>query len=127
MGKKLLIVHAEPEYRIVISALLRRKGYETIVTGNFGEAIDILSQKNESEAVFDLVIADPVYPGLPGCEFIKKLIKKSGSTPVCVVASTCDQSYIFELLQSGCRGYLNKPFVPNRLIDFVCEMLELPP
>jgi CheY-like chemotaxis protein len=83
MSSRILVVDDEPDVRAFITAVLKKRGYETLTAGDGREAFAIV----ESERP-DLIILDLAMPNQSGTDLFRKLSKDSGlsSIPVIVVS-----------------------------------------
>ena len=121
MGKHLLIVDNEPQFRLLAAIALKRAGYKIseAITGH--EALQLISENREG---FDLILTELALSGLTGIELIRELQKLEITTPVCVVTGSTDQELIGTLLKNNCSGFVYKPFGLQQLVDHVDGILN---
>jgi CheY-like chemotaxis protein len=83
MSKKILVVDDEPDVRKFLTAVLEKRGYETLTAANGKEAFEVAQRERP-----DLVILDLAMPGHTGTDFYRKLNKdrELGDTPIIVVS-----------------------------------------
>jgi CheY-like chemotaxis protein len=83
MSHKILVVDDEADVRRFITAVLGKRGYETVVATNGSEAFEVARREHP-----DLVILDLMMPNQTGTDFYRKLSKdpELNRTPVIVVS-----------------------------------------
>jgi two-component system, cell cycle response regulator len=109
---KTLIVEDEPEFRLLLTVLLRQCGHEVIEAMDGQTAWDILQQDS-----IPLVLTDWVMPQMHGPELIRKI--RSANFPhysyiILLTARTTHQDVV-DGLRSGADDYLVKPFDSEEL------------
>lgn len=119
MPSKLLIVDDSVTIRTSVNRLFQKAGYETVLACDGNEAIDCLGEEP------DLIVLDVNMPGLDGygvCERLREFGSKYDRLPIVFLTSV--ESRAMELLGREFGAYLNKPVVPERLLDVVEELLN---
>jgi CheY-like chemotaxis protein len=83
MSHRILVVDDEEDVRRFLTAVLARRGYETIEAADGREAFEIARRERP-----DLVILDLMMPNQSGTDFYRRLTKDEhlGETPVIVVS-----------------------------------------
>jgi two-component system cell cycle response regulator len=104
---KTLIVEDEPEFRLLLTVLLRQRQYEVIEAMDGQSAWDILQRET-----IPLVLTDWVMPQMHGPELIRKI--RAANFPyytyiILLTARTAHQDLVDGLV-SGADDYLVKPF-----------------
>jgi two-component system, cell cycle response regulator len=104
---KTLIVEDEPEFRLLLSVLLRQRSYDVIEAMDGQTAWDILQKET-----IPLVLTDWVMPQMHGPELIRKI--RAANFPhytyiILLTARTAHQDLV-DGLTSGADDYLVKPF-----------------
>ena len=104
---KTLIVEDEPEFRLLLTVLLRKRQYEVIEAMDGQSAWDILQKET-----IPLVLTDWVMPQMHGPELIRKI--RAANFPyytyiILLTARTAHQDLVDGLV-SGADDYLVKPF-----------------
>jgi len=104
---KTLIVEDEPEFRLLLSVLLRQRSYEVIEAMDGQTAWDLLQKET-----IPLVLTDWVMPQMHGPELIRKI--RAANFPhytyiILLTARTAHQDLV-DGLTSGADDYLVKPF-----------------
>ena len=83
MSHKILVVDDEPDVRRFLTAVLEKRGYETLTATDGREAFEIAQREMP-----DLVILDLMMPNQSGTDFYRKLTKDKAlcKTPIIVVS-----------------------------------------
>lgn len=119
-GKVILVVEDDAEQRYLYSQVLQGAGYRVIEAADSATAV---AQVHEVRP--DLVLMDVTLPGPSGWNATRE-IKSHPAThriPVLVVTGLVGQADRDASYASGSDGYLEKPVVPQRLLEEVARML----
>ena len=100
---KVLMVDDEKQFRATTKKILDRRGFETIMAGSGGEAIEKLSEKP------DVVVLDVKMPGMDGHQALKEIKKHSPDLPVIMLTGHGAVPSAREALVEGAFDYLAKP------------------
>jgi len=105
----------------VVSAILKKHGYEVHLAGNGREALACLER-----CEYDLVLMDVQMPELDGIRAARRIRENARWKDLPVVAMTAhamtgDQE---RCLRAGMNGYLSKPVTPAHLLDMVRRHLR---
>jgi len=103
--KQVLVVDDEANMRKVLSALLRRDGYEVQTSSDGQEALSILAEHH-----IDIVITDLKMPRLDGMGVLRHVIGRYGDLPVIVITAHGTVDTAVEALKLGAFDYITKPF-----------------
>ncbi len=111
--KKILIVDDSVDTRLVVSARLKKHGYDTVFAADGMQAIAVAQQTRPDAIILDL--------GLPGGSgFIVLQRLKANTTLACipVIILTADESpeSEFKGLEGGAVAFLHKPVQEEALI-----------
>ncbi len=108
MKGSLLIIDDEPDILLVMSANLKREGYEVETAADGVEALRRLEGRD-----FDAVIVDHQMPRLTGMEFLEQLRVLPGpdrnDIPVIVVTAYGTIEMAVKAMRDGAYSYLTKP------------------
>jgi DNA-binding NtrC family response regulator len=110
MKGSVLIVDDEPDIQLVMSANLRREGYDVDTAGDGKEALRKLEVKD-----FDAVIVDHQMPSLTGMEFLEQLRSDAASgrgradVPVIMITAYGTIEMAVQAMKNGAYSYLTKP------------------
>ncbi len=121
MSKRILVVEDNEDNRRIIRDLLKAGGYESIeaITGEDGLA----AAKREKP---DLILMDIQLPLMDGYEVTRRVKAEPDLKHIPIIAVTSyalsgDDKKAFE---SGCDGYVTKPFSPRVLLAKIREYLK---
>lgn len=104
----------------VVTAILRKKGFEPIVANDGREALELL-RAAPSPDYFSIVLMDVQMPGMDGLEATRMIRDDQRWSNLPVVAMTAHAmiSDRDRCLQAGMTGYVSKPVNPAHLIATV--------
>jgi len=107
---RILIVEDEPSLSEPLAFLLKREGYDTVVSGDGRGA---LAEFDRSGA--DLVLLDLMLPGLSGTEVCRELRVRS-SVPIIMLTAKDSEVDIVVGLELGADDYVTKPYSSRELL-----------
>ena len=116
----ILIIENEISNRILIERVLATRGYRCVTASNGREALNMLDRES-----VDLILTDLSMPVLDGYRTTQLIRIRPGMAEIPIIAVT---AFAFNgeeenAKQSGCTGYLTKPFKPRQLIEVVERFL----
>jgi DNA-binding NtrC family response regulator len=114
----LLIVDDEPNLLDLLRRYLGRLGYEVETCGS---AHDALARFQADPDRFSLAITDLSLPGLSGEDLIERMRQIRPGLPAIVTSG-----YPYQPRAAGV-GFLQKPFLPQMLVEAVEKALKGPP
>jgi two-component system, cell cycle sensor histidine kinase and response regulator CckA len=122
-----LLVEDEPAVRRVVARTLRHAGYRVLEAGNGEDALAVVDA-NEG-APIDVLLTDVLMPKLSGRELADRLSDRLPATRVIFMsgytAGEIDYDALSAPSKSGLpRGFLQKPFTPDVLLDKLREALS---
>ena len=118
MTAKILIVDDEPGIRNLISAYLRKEGYQIY------EADDGLKALQAARSFKpDIILLDIMLPGLDGLEVLSHLRRESDVYVILLTAKNEETDKVIGLSVGG-DDYLTKPFSPRELVARVKAVLR---
>jgi len=111
-----LIVDDSPTEQHVLSQVLEKNGFETLVASDGEEAINIAVSNHP-----DLILMDVVMPGMNGFQATRQLSRnpETSAIPVVMVTSKDQESDRVWGLRQGAVDYLMKPVAQNDLLAAV--------
>jgi DNA-binding response OmpR family regulator len=118
MPEKILIVDDEPTVRETLAYNLKNAGYEVITAGDGPAGLEAARTQSP-----DLVILDPMLPGMDGFE-VCRILRKEMTTPVLMLTARDDEIDRVVGLEVGADDYLTKPFSMRELLARVKAMLR---
>jgi nitrogen regulation protein NR(I) len=119
MPAKILIADDELNIRKVLSATLRREGYEVLTAKNGQEAVELLASGQ-----VQVVVTDMKMPGLGGLEVLRHVRERHPRTPVIVITAHGTVDSAVEALKSGAFDYITKPFDSAELIRTIGKAVK---
>lgn len=117
--KRILLVDDEEIVREVTAEMLRAIGYEIIPAAGGREALDIFAQH---QARIDAVILDMIMPDMNGDEVFYRLKAKDENVKVILSSGYSIDSKTSELMEKGCKGFMQKPFNLKTLTAKIAEV-----
>jgi two-component system cell cycle sensor histidine kinase/response regulator CckA len=123
MGRSrcILLVDDEEVVLDVGTMMLEKIGYQVLGARNSAEAVEIFKQSGNE---IDLVLLDLKLPDESGAETFKKIRAIDPDARVILSTGYNETQEVFELMDLGCRGMLQKPFSLERLFEKVAEALS---
>ena len=115
---KILVVDREITVCKSIRQALVCDAYDIEVALSGEEAL-----KKENEKKFDVIIADPMTPGLGGLDLLKFLKAKNSPAKVIMIAGYPTLKTAVQSVQAGVFDHLPKPFLPSQLRSLVARAL----
>ncbi|HEX9063438.1 MAG TPA: PAS domain S-box protein [Clostridia bacterium] len=103
----ILLAEDDSVNQLVISRMLKQKGYSVDIAGNGVEALELYSRKK-----YDLILMDVQMPVMDGMEAVKRIREIEGEnrhTPVVVLTAYALNGDRERFLNSGMDEYLSKP------------------
>jgi CheY-like chemotaxis protein len=112
-SKRLLIADDDPVVRRLLTAIVRKEGYDAVVVDDGREAFRIL----RSDADFSAGIFDVIMPHLQGLDIIRYMNteKRLQRIPVMIISSQEDLHLMAESFTAGATVFLAKPFNPEQI------------
>jgi two-component system chemotaxis response regulator CheY len=119
MGAEILIVDDAAFMRMMLTDILVEKGYEIAGESEDGEA----ALRLYKELKPDLVTMDIIMPGAGGIKSIKEILKTDPKAKILVVSALGQQALVKEAIEAGAKGFVVKPFRPEKVIEEVENIL----
>ncbi len=118
--KRILIVEDEYVMARALAFLFRKEGFETVVSGDGVEALDLLLDQAPPVVILDLDL-----PRMNGFEVCKRLKEDAHTDHIRIIALTAspheeDRS---RMLALGADEFMTKPFDPVVLVERVVQLL----
>jgi DNA-binding NtrC family response regulator len=104
--------------RRVLSALVRRDGFETVEAQNGLVALEMLD-----EADIDAILTDLKMPHMNGLELLAEVRRRSRGIPVIVLTAHGTIGSAVEALKRGAFDFLTKPFEPDEIRQVVTKAI----
>lgn len=109
-GKRILIIEDDQEINMLLSEILTKSNFETVVAYSGTEGLLQLEHNT-----FDLILLDLMLPGKSGEELIKEIREKS-ITPIIVISAKVDVDHKVKVLKMGADDYITKPFNQDEVL-----------
>jgi PAS domain S-box-containing protein len=117
----LLVVEDEEMLLELVGTLLEQKGYRVLGAADGERAVEVYARHQDEIA---LVITDLGLPKLDGWEVFKRVTKINPKASVLLASGYVDRDLKQEILESGVKGFLQKPYRPDELLLTVRKILE---
>jgi PAS domain S-box-containing protein len=117
----ILLVDDEPFVLDVARQMLERLGYQVKAASDGNEAVAMFEQYR---AEIDAVILDMIMPGMGGGEVFDKLQSISPDVRVLLSSGYSIDGEAEEIMNRGCRGFIQKPFSMDKLSTRIREILK---
>ncbi|MRH43672.1 response regulator [Aquibacillus halophilus] len=118
MKNKIFIVEDDPNIRDIVSAYLKKEGYEISMVDNAEDAWELTRDSRP-----DMWILDIMLPGMDGYELCKK-IRQESEVPIIIISAKDDEVDKILGLELGSDDYLTKPFSPRELVARVKRIFK---
>lgn len=116
-GRKILVAEDIESNFKLIRYYLSSIGAETIRAENGKDAVDYF----RSNPDIDLILMDIKMPLMDGYEAVKQIRKTNKDIPIILQTAFADDRV--KSVESGCNGFLSKPFNKEQLISLIKEYL----
>jgi CheY-like chemotaxis protein len=120
--KTIMVVDDESIVRPVYRRLLENEGYEVLEAESGSTALD-LSETHRDQTI-DLLITDVIMPQMNGYELARALLEKRPGLKVLFVTGFIDPDQCGRIDNVDPESILEKPFLPEVLLEKVRELLE---
>jgi two-component system, cell cycle sensor histidine kinase and response regulator CckA len=117
----ILVVDDEEDIVDVSREILNSMGYKVLVAKSGQEAV---AAYIENRGVIDLIILDMIMPGMSGEKTFQSLLEIDRNIRILLVSGCSMDGRIQNLLDSGCKGFIQKPFRISELSRKVREALD---
>jgi len=117
--KKILIVDDELNMRLVLSAMLKKEGFDVSAAANGREALQILQSTNVA-----VVITDLKMPDIDGMELLTRVSERHPEIPVIMITAHGTIATAVEALKKGAFDYITKPFDLDDLKNIVSKAVR---
>ncbi len=118
-NKTILIVEDEQNNFVYLNEIIKRTGAKVLEAKNGKQSIE--SVENHSE--INLVLMDIMMPGMDGYEATRKIKSVRPGLPVIAQTAYALAKEKKKSLESGCDGYISKPYDPPALLELINNFL----
>jgi CheY-like chemotaxis protein len=116
----ILVADDDPDIVTLVSAVLRRAGFEVVEASDGAEALELVRTRRPQLTVLD--ISMPKLDGLEVLRFIRAEPESAG-LPVVLLSARAQEADVRDGYAQGASKYVRKPFSPRELVDVVLELL----
>ena len=121
MSKEILIIDDNADIRLLISGILKDKGFTVREAANFDQAIIEIDKKLPDAAVIDVKLDKSDNDGI---ELLVKMKKADEDVPVIMISGHANVQMAVDSLKLGAFEFIQKPFSSERLLNFVDRAIE---
>jgi PAS domain S-box-containing protein len=122
MGNEtILIVEDEEMLALLLSSIISDQGYNVLIAKDGMEGVRIF-QENYSN--IDLVLSDMGLPKLGGYEMFMKMKEIRTDVTAILASGYFDPNLKKELLAAGAKDFIQKPYVPELILQRIREILD---
>lgn len=121
LGKKILLVEDEPEYRMALCMRLEANGYDIIEADDGMSGLDAARHQNP-----DLIILDVMLPRMDGFKLARllKFDAKYKNIPLIMLTVMSQESDRKMGRAVGADAYLTKPYQSQELLDTISTLIS---
>jgi two-component system chemotaxis response regulator CheY len=113
-GRRALVVDDTAIMRVIVSRILREAHFDVTEASNGAEAIQAFFREQP-----DIVLMDLNMEGIDGTAAIRGILQINAGARIVVCSATSDAHIVVNLLKLGAKGYVTKPFTPEKLLRAV--------
>jgi two-component system response regulator RegX3 len=115
---RVLVVEDEDSFSDALSYMLRREGFEAVVTATGPDALEEFDRNGA-----DVVLLDLMLPGLPGTEVCRRLRAHSNVPIIMLTAKDAEIDKVVGL-ELGADDYVTKPYSARELVARIRAVLR---
>ena len=118
MGRGILIIDQEPNYREILKALLEKRGHMVTALEDGYQIGNELKGKN-----FDIIFLDSYTGGIRDKGLFAKIKKECPHSYIILITSKRGDGFIKEAMDAGVYGCIDKPFNPDEVLTMVNHLI----
>jgi two-component system, chemotaxis family, chemotaxis protein CheY len=118
-GRRALVVDDTALMRLIVSRILRGAQFDVLEASNGAEAIQSFFRDKP-----DVVLMDLNMDGIDGAAAIRGILSIDADARIVVCSATSDAHIVLNLLKLGAKGYVTKPFTPEKLLNAISAALS---
>lgn len=122
MGKRILVVDDEEDFRTILTHVLTRAGYDVVSAPNGTEGLERFAAEKPDALLLDLSM-----PDIDGMTVTKNIRAGGSKTPILMLTVRSRILTVAECLASGVTDYVVKPFDTDDLLARLKRALETCP
>ncbi len=109
---RILVADDEPNLRRVLTAILKREGYDVLSAADGAEALAFLDANRDS---IDVVITDLKMPKVDGMEVLRQASTQVPNVPVIMITAFGSVHNAVQAVKAGAFDYVEKPFEQHQI------------
>ncbi len=113
---KILVVDDELNMRLVLSAMLKKEGYDVLTASDGLAALRILKEND-----FAAIVTDLKMPNLDGMGLLERVSLYYPSTPVIIITAHGTIATAVDALKKGAFDFITKPFEQEELKNVIAK------
>jgi PAS domain S-box-containing protein len=117
----ILLVEDEEMLRSLTKMVLKGKGYNVVTASDGEEAVRMFALRQNDIA---LVLSDLGLPKLNGYDVLKQVKRIKPSVKFIIASGYIEPAEKSEILESGARDFIQKPYVPNDMLRRIRQVLD---
>ncbi len=117
----ILLVEDEEMLRSLAKMVLKGKGYNVVTASDGEEAVRMFMLRQNDIA---LVLSDMGLPKLNGYDVLKRVKHINPAVKFIIASGYIEPGEKSEILKSGARDFIQKPYVPNEMLRKIREVLD---
>jgi len=121
MTNEILVIDDNSDIRLLISSILKDKGFSVREAANFDQALIEINNKLPEAAIIDVKLDKGDNDGI---ELLTHLKKIDEEVPVIMISGHANVQMAVDSLKLGAFEFMQKPFSADRLLNFVYRALE---
>jgi CheY-like chemotaxis protein len=118
-----LVIDDDRGVRELVSEVLRRAGMDVLIAADGHEGVKLFSEHQDSIRV---TVLDRTMPTLSGTSTFESIRIVRPDATIILVSGYSEERVAAELAGRGVAGFLEKPFLPEKLIELVRAAIEPP-
>jgi len=116
---RILLVDDEPSILNVLTALLRKQGYDVIPAGSGEKAMEYIREER-----FDLLLTDIRMDKISGLDLLREMRQRYPGTAIIILTGMGSVETAVEAMRGGAFDYVTKPFKVDELVLTIQRALE---
>ena len=121
MTREILVIDDNLDIRLLISEILREQGFKVREGANFDQALLEINKKLPDVAIIDVKLDKGDNDGI---ELLQRIKKIDEDVPVIMISGHANVQMAVDSLKLGAFEFIQKPFSPERLLNFLNRAVE---
>jgi two-component system response regulator AtoC len=117
--RRVLVVDDEESIRVMLRAMLRKRGYEVAIASSGAEALEEMARE-----VPDVCLVDLRMPGMTGMELLGAMRERQYESVVVVMSAYGSLENAVEAMKAGAYDYITKPFKTDEVVLTLLKVEE---